>query len=700
MSYVGNKPYIFVSYSHSDRSKVEYILGYMERAGIRFWYDDSIEVGADWKEVIDDRLNHSGCFLLFLSNVAHQRDEVIRELKEAIRMNSNDPDYKIIVVMLEYVPVFHNFKNDKELTGMFERVQYLLVPKYGGVTFEFLKRFLSCSLWPEIFRNKSEIQESGLMNRLSADMAETADDIEEVMKNNEYIYSIAFPELCKSDCLSFYKVRIGETDKNSVYPICMDNQWCPPALMKDPDFIKEGLRANSISMKRDLAQMNEIHRALLHNWQLIINRASIFNTEALISIYHDENETRKAFCELMENGSIVVFLFSEASPVEEPKFDHDVKTFEIWEKLCQEHTFYFLRLDWDDENNKAETDTRLSAQFRNMLMCVADDKNRLKMICDVLNIPVGKRDAFRDVWKEIRLNIIDINDNNSIDEIVNYNRNELYKKFLILDQTKVNYGILNYEKPFVTELKRVVDLCYCFNLPHAIGVRPVTDYDDELWNVLSAEMSQDPNVRLLSVDELYCSVMSFVPDFINTEVCYPNDTILDLSEVSGIRRMDLWKEYMQLVDMGRKRSGLNEIDFSDVRKIWQSFHKLLRTWRESFQYHAWVSRKGSLTIFFRFGKYKLTVIYNGGCKRIKIIPHEGEFSFERARGSLRIEFVCVDITETNIKNTPYFAVQRLFDGKINEPSHQAYETILSAMKESEYEILEVYHNDTGNTSFK
>ena len=60
----------------------------------------------------------------------------------------------------------------------------------------------------------------------------------------------------------------------------------------------------------------------------------------------------------------------------------------------------------------------------------------------------------------------------------------------------------------------------------------------------------------------------------------------------------------------------------------------------------------------------------------------------------------MDITETNIKNTPYFAVQRLFDGKINEPSHQAYETILSAMKESEYEILEVYHNDTGNTSFK
>ena len=149
------------------------------------------------------------------------------------------------------------------------------------------------------------------------------------MRKNDYIYSLAFPEKCNSDGLEFYKVRIGETDKNSVYPICMDNQWCPTELLNDPHFIKEGFGSDIVSMMRDIAQMNEIHRALLHNWQLIINRASIFNTDSLISIYKDNGETGKAFCELMENGSIVVFLFSESSPVEEPKFDHDKQAFDL-----------------------------------------------------------------------------------------------------------------------------------------------------------------------------------------------------------------------------------------------------------------------------------------------------------------------------------------------------------------------------------
>ena len=697
MNYEGEKPYVFVSYSHSDRNKVENILGYMTRVGIRFWYDDAIDVGKNWKDVIDNKLDHSSCFLLFLSNVAHQRDEVIRELKQAVALRNKHEDYRIVVVMLEYVPIRYVFKNDKELCEIFEKLQYLLLPKYGGVTIEFLKNFLSLNLWPEDFREKSDIKESAFTAQLFGTAVDTIDDKDEVMAQNDYIYHLAYPRICSVDGIRFYQVRIGETDKNSVYPICMDNQWCPTELLNRRDFKEKGFDSKIVSMRRKIAQMNEIHRALLHNWQLIINRASIFNTDALISIYayHNYNEQQidqegnfKAFNELMENGSIVVFLFRERTPIEEPKFDHDKIAFEEWKKLCQEHIFYFIRLDWDDENNKTETDIRISAQFRNMLMCVADDKNRLNVICDVLNIPVDKRDSFRDIWKQIRSSIIHVNDNNGIDNLVDYKREELYKEYLILNQTDVNHGILDRNKPFVNELKRIVDLCYSFNLPHAIGVRPVSDYDDELWNVLSSEMCQDPNVRLLSVDELYCAVMSFVPDFIDRNVCYPLDTIVNISEVSTIRKMPQWNFYMQMVDAGRKRSSLNEIDYSDIRKIWLSFHEMLGAYKQAGFYHNWVERNGSLTIIYYFGEYKLTAIYNSGCNKIKIIPHKGNITFSRARGSLRIEFVCVDIKETKIKNTPYFGVQCLFDGRINEPSHQAYETILAALKESEYEIVE------------
>ena len=389
MNYNGNEPYIFISYSHSDRLSVEYILGYMIRAGIRFWYDNAIEPGDDWKKTIDERLENSSRFLLFLSNVAHHRDEVIRELRYAAKKNRENPSYKIIVVVLEYVPINYIFGNDSELSEVFSRLQYLSVPKYGGITFEFLNVFLSRSLWSEDFRNLTQQQNNSFMLRMGAsDTQSLIDDRDDVMKINNYIYSYARPDECEINGIHFHKVKIGETDKNAVYPMCMDNQWCPPELISDENYVKYGFSSDIIRAKREIAQLNEIYRALLHNWQLIINRASVFNTDALISLYTDKGETGRAFCELMENGSIVVFLFREDSPVDNlPEFDYDESAHSVWKRLCSEHSFYFIRLDWNSsENNKSETDIRLAAQFRNMLMCVADDANRLKMLCDVLNI--------------------------------------------------------------------------------------------------------------------------------------------------------------------------------------------------------------------------------------------------------------------------------------------------------------------------
>ena len=41
LSYDGEEPYIFVSYSHADQKKVFEILSRVEREKFRFWYDDS-----------------------------------------------------------------------------------------------------------------------------------------------------------------------------------------------------------------------------------------------------------------------------------------------------------------------------------------------------------------------------------------------------------------------------------------------------------------------------------------------------------------------------------------------------------------------------------------------------------------------------------------------------------------------------------
>ena len=45
--YKGNEPYIFISYAHADDQAVGNVLENMEKNGVRFWYDDGIEVGSE-----------------------------------------------------------------------------------------------------------------------------------------------------------------------------------------------------------------------------------------------------------------------------------------------------------------------------------------------------------------------------------------------------------------------------------------------------------------------------------------------------------------------------------------------------------------------------------------------------------------------------------------------------------------------------
>ena len=48
-SYDGPDPYIFISYSHRDTAKVYEILKVIDREKFRFWYDDTMEIGEDFR---------------------------------------------------------------------------------------------------------------------------------------------------------------------------------------------------------------------------------------------------------------------------------------------------------------------------------------------------------------------------------------------------------------------------------------------------------------------------------------------------------------------------------------------------------------------------------------------------------------------------------------------------------------------------
>ena len=94
--YKGNEPYIFISYAHADEQAVGAVLENLEMKGVRFWYDDGIEVGSEWPEYIAGRLASANTMIAFVSNAYTVSNNCRKEMHYAV---SNG--IKIINIFLE-----------------------------------------------------------------------------------------------------------------------------------------------------------------------------------------------------------------------------------------------------------------------------------------------------------------------------------------------------------------------------------------------------------------------------------------------------------------------------------------------------------------------------------------------------------------------------------------------------------------------
>ena len=66
-SYEGPEPYLFVSYSHRDAKVVNEVLKRIDKEKFRMWYDDTMEIGDDFREELRSKIEHSAAILLFIS---------------------------------------------------------------------------------------------------------------------------------------------------------------------------------------------------------------------------------------------------------------------------------------------------------------------------------------------------------------------------------------------------------------------------------------------------------------------------------------------------------------------------------------------------------------------------------------------------------------------------------------------------------
>jgi len=66
-AYNGDEPYVFVSYSHKEPSIVYSELTWLRDCGFNVWYDEGIEPGREWNEVLADRIEGAKLFLYFVT---------------------------------------------------------------------------------------------------------------------------------------------------------------------------------------------------------------------------------------------------------------------------------------------------------------------------------------------------------------------------------------------------------------------------------------------------------------------------------------------------------------------------------------------------------------------------------------------------------------------------------------------------------
>jgi hypothetical protein len=83
-AYNGSEPYLFVSYAHKDSKLVFPEMKFLHEQGYRIWYDEGIDPGNEWPEMIAKALESCSQFLVFVSPNAVNSQNVRNEINFAI----------------------------------------------------------------------------------------------------------------------------------------------------------------------------------------------------------------------------------------------------------------------------------------------------------------------------------------------------------------------------------------------------------------------------------------------------------------------------------------------------------------------------------------------------------------------------------------------------------------------------------------
>jgi hypothetical protein len=82
-AYKGTNPYIFVSYAHKDMKAVFRVIDQLHKSRYRIWFDEGIEPGLEWPEIVGKAVIKCTQFLVFMSPHAAGSRNVRNEINLA-----------------------------------------------------------------------------------------------------------------------------------------------------------------------------------------------------------------------------------------------------------------------------------------------------------------------------------------------------------------------------------------------------------------------------------------------------------------------------------------------------------------------------------------------------------------------------------------------------------------------------------------
>jgi len=261
------------------------------------------------------------------------------------------------------------------------------------------------------------------------------------------------------------KLLPSDLDRLASAPQGLDGQYVPQSLLKKGRPLSE----LQDSLQKDVRA--EYFRSLLYSPQVMLNRAYLINTPVIYGDFVKASPTRDTFLKFLEEKWIIPWLYKETTFEEKPAFSVDPVGWEATRGLVGEADIPYLRLSWDERENIEKTN-RLSRVFTGYVM-------RMALVSDEIADSFGIKDEderkrFSQKLSEVGQYVYTVFDKEKRKFIT---RDDVYKKFVCVDDTPTVEGKYDQSKEFYRELKILFDLKYNVNLPDSLGIQTLTGYD-------------------------------------------------------------------------------------------------------------------------------------------------------------------------------------------------------------------------------